>query len=278
MHHSHLCLHPHMMLSLYVCLCVQISSFNKDTVLLDNDFILTWLPLQRPYFQIRSRSLVAQLVKNLPAMQETWVRSLGWEDPLEKGTATHSSILAWRIPWTVCIVHGVSKSWTQLSDFHFSRGWDPIQLLEVGHSSSITEAIPGSFRWGARDTETWRQEKRHRCPRAQKRYQHSTRFCSFPQPWHQIAWNPLTYKETQFYLPSCQDQSGWKATSPDGHGCSVTKSCPALWDTMDCSLPGSSVHGIFQARILEWIAISSCRWSSWPRYRTHISCIGRWIL
>ena len=42
-------------------------------------------------------SLVAQLVKNLPAMQETWIRSLGWEDPLEKGMATHSSILAWRI-------------------------------------------------------------------------------------------------------------------------------------------------------------------------------------
>ena len=43
---------------------------------------------------------VIQMVKNLPAMQETWVRSLGWEDPLEKGMATHSSILAWRIPWT----------------------------------------------------------------------------------------------------------------------------------------------------------------------------------
>ena len=46
-------------------------------------------------------SLVAQLVKNLPAVWETWVRSLGWEDPLKKGTATHSNILAWRIPWTV---------------------------------------------------------------------------------------------------------------------------------------------------------------------------------
>ena len=46
-------------------------------------------------------SLVAQLVKNLPATQETRVSSLGWEDPLEKGTVTHSSILAWRIPWTV---------------------------------------------------------------------------------------------------------------------------------------------------------------------------------
>ena len=46
-------------------------------------------------------SLVAQLVKNLPAVWETWVPSLGWEDPLEKGKATHCSILAWRIPWTV---------------------------------------------------------------------------------------------------------------------------------------------------------------------------------
>ena len=43
---------------------------------------------------------MAQTVKNLPAMQETWVRSLGQEDPLEEGMATHSSILAWRIPWT----------------------------------------------------------------------------------------------------------------------------------------------------------------------------------
>ena len=51
-------------------------------------------------FELRA-SLVAQLVKNPPAMQETWVRSLGWEDPLEKRKATHSSILAWRIPCTV---------------------------------------------------------------------------------------------------------------------------------------------------------------------------------
>ena len=47
-----------------------------------------------------SWALVAWLVKNLPAMWETWVQSLGWEDPPEKGNTTHSSILAWRIPWT----------------------------------------------------------------------------------------------------------------------------------------------------------------------------------
>ena len=56
------------------------------------------------YGQIHIESwafLVAQLIKNSPAMQETWVQSLGWEDPLEKGKTTHSSILSWRIPWNV---------------------------------------------------------------------------------------------------------------------------------------------------------------------------------
>ena len=52
-------------------------------------------------FQYSWASLVDQLVKNPPAMRETWIRSLGWEDSLEKGKATHSSIVAWRIPWTV---------------------------------------------------------------------------------------------------------------------------------------------------------------------------------
>jgi len=61
------------------------------------------------------------MVKNMPAMQETWVLSLGPEDPLEKGMATHSSILAWRIPWTqepgrLHTIHGVTKSKTQLSN------------------------------------------------------------------------------------------------------------------------------------------------------------------
>ena len=65
-------------------------------------------------------SLVAQVVKNLPAMWENWVQLLGWEDPLVEGMATHPSILAWRIhmyrgAWWA-IVHGVTKSQTQLSD------------------------------------------------------------------------------------------------------------------------------------------------------------------
>ena len=64
-------------------------------------------------------SLVTELVKNPPAMRETWVQSMGWEDPLERGKATHSSILAKRIPWTVCVAHEVAKSWTCLSGFQF---------------------------------------------------------------------------------------------------------------------------------------------------------------
>ena len=71
-------------------------------------------------FQYSWASPVAQTVKNLPVMQKTWVRSLGWEDPLEEGIATHSSVLACRIPvdraaWQAR-VHGVTKIQTQLSD------------------------------------------------------------------------------------------------------------------------------------------------------------------
>ena len=69
-------------------------------------------------------SLVAQMVKNLPEMQETSVQFLGWEDSLEKDMATHSSTLAWKIPRTDggawwATVHWVSKSWTQLCDFTY---------------------------------------------------------------------------------------------------------------------------------------------------------------
>ena len=60
--------------------------------------------------------------------------------------------------------------------------------------------------------------------------------------------------------------------------CLVTLLCPILCDIMDCSLPGSSVHRIFQAWILEWVAMPFSRGSSWPRDQTHISCIGRWML
>ena len=76
---------------------------------------LTWPFSRLP--QCKGASLVAQKVKNLPAMQETWVQSLGQEDPLEKRMATHSSILAWEIPWT-----------------EEPGGLQPIWLQRVGHN------------------------------------------------------------------------------------------------------------------------------------------------
>ena len=81
-------------------------------------------------------SLVTQMVKNPPVMQETWVRSLGWEDPLEEGMATHSSILVWRTPmdrgawWAT--VHGVTKSRTWLgnwTDWYFTQ--NPLMLMLI---------------------------------------------------------------------------------------------------------------------------------------------------
>ena len=79
---------------------------------------LTFEPLTNWYHLVLELNsfLVAQTVKNLPAMRETWVRSLGWEDPLEEGMATHFSILTWRIPmdrgtWQAT-VHGVAKHQT----------------------------------------------------------------------------------------------------------------------------------------------------------------------
>ena len=62
-------------------------------------------------------SLLAQLVKYLPAIQEIWVRSLGWEDILEKGTATHCSILAWRIPWPIPRGHKELDTTERLSQY-----------------------------------------------------------------------------------------------------------------------------------------------------------------
>ena len=121
-------------------------------------------PLQSGESQNRTRrlasltpqaSLVAQMIHKLPAMQETQVQSLGWEDPLEKEMATHSSFPAWRIPWTE--VHRVTKrSWTWLSNFHFTfppkREFllpNHLEWSETNVSETETLAISGSpaCRW-----------------------------------------------------------------------------------------------------------------------------------
>ena len=78
-------------------------------------------------------SLVAQLVKNLPSMRETWVQSLGWEDPLEKGKATHSSILAWRIPWTTHGLQRVRYDWATATFFLLR-----LLALSLGKTDALT--------------------------------------------------------------------------------------------------------------------------------------------
>ena len=79
-----------------------------------------FLDIERYLEASLSTSFVAQMVKNLHEMQETWVRSLGWDDPLEKEMATHASILAWKIPWTEepgrLQSTGSQKSQTRLSN------------------------------------------------------------------------------------------------------------------------------------------------------------------
>ena len=87
-------------------------------------------------------------MKCLPAMQEIWVQSLGREDLLEKEMAIHSSILAWKIPWTEepgrATVHGVAKSWTRLSDFTFTFNSHALEKEMATHSSVLAWRIPGT--------------------------------------------------------------------------------------------------------------------------------------
>ena len=100
-------------------------------------------------------SLVAQILKNLPAMQETWVQSLGWEDPLEKGMATHSSILAWENPMDRGAWQGLT--WQQLTDTHtgdrdysassYRRQWHPTPVLLPGEPHGRRSLI-GCSPWG----------------------------------------------------------------------------------------------------------------------------------
>ena len=97
---------------------------------------------------------VAQLVRNAPAMWETWVWSLGWEDLLEKETATHTSIQAWRIPWIGGIVHGVTKSWMWLSNFHFS--WTPREFSLIFHGFKCVDV---SHHYRQEEKRKWRSGK-----------------------------------------------------------------------------------------------------------------------
>ena len=98
--------------------------------------------------------------------------------------------------------------------------------------------------------------------------------------WAAISFSFLNLKRVKFKLckRNLHKNSGTILSFFALRCCLVIKSCRTLWDPMDCSPPGSSVHGIFQTRILEWVAISSSKGFSQPRDQTQVFCIDRHIL
>ena len=161
------------------------------------------------------------MVKNPAAMQETWAWSLGWEDPLEKETATLSSILAWRIPWT-------EEPGRLLS----------MGLQRVGHGLCIT------INYDSKEIMS--------SQRVLKSYFN----CKAP-------WSSIHSRSQHLRMCVCAH---------------LLSSIWLFCDLKDYSPWSSSIHGIPQARILEWVAISSSRGSSQPKNRawlSYISCFGR---
>ena len=167
-------------------------------------------------------------------MQKTWVWSLGREYPLEKGMTTHSSILAWRIPWTEepsklqsIGSQRVRHDWaTNIFSSHtlYPQWLHHFIFLPVVHCCccccEVASVVSDSVRL------------------------HRRQPTRLPHPWDSPGKN--TWMGCHFLLQCIKVKSESE----------VAQSCPTLRDPMDCSLPGSSVHGIFQARVLEWGAIA----------------------
>ena len=111
-----------------------------SAVILEPPKIKRYLSLNALHWSLQGASPVAQMVKNLPAMQENWVRSLGWQDSLEEGVATHSSILAWIIPWTEKAggvqstgLQRVGNDWVTNTKHNFTRSESSRTLFFQGH-------------------------------------------------------------------------------------------------------------------------------------------------
>ena len=194
--------------------------------------ILTWSYLNSSY----RTSLVAQMVNCLPAMRETWVWSLDREDPMEKNMATHSSTLAWKIPWI--------EEPDRLQSIGLQRfGYDCVTSLSLSclrcrASFHLLFAIVLCF---------WLY-----CSSLLKSLFNFAHFYHFPSYWFvRVFIRVCAQSLSHVWLLQSRGPSRF----------------PYPWD--------------FQERILEWVAISFFRGSSWPRDRTHLSCvycIGRGIL
>ena len=160
---------------------------------------------------------MAQTVKPLLAMRETWVWSLGCEDPLEKEMATHSRTLAWKILWME-EPRRLQSTGSQKSRLQF-------HIVIYCCCCCYVASVVSDSVWPHRRKPT-----------------------RLPLPWDSPGKNPGV--GCHFLLQCVKVKSESE----------VVQSCPTLSDPVDCSLPGSSVHGIFQARVLEWGAIAFSEW------------------
>ena len=165
-------------------------------------------------------------------MQKTQVLSLGWEDPLEKDMATHSSILSWRIPWTE------EPDGLQSTGLQKSR---TLTWVQFSHSVVSDPQRPHGLQ-PTRPLHPW----------------------EFPGKSTGVGCHCLLRDFSEGYGKAMEHGKSWKhpfllsfLSYTRRKWSEVAQSCPTLGDPVDCSLPGFSVHGILQARTLEWVAISS---------------------
>ena len=246
--------------------------------------------------------VTAQQVKNLPAMQEaqeTRVRSLGWKDPLEKETATLSRTLAWRVPWT----EGPGRLQSM-----GCKGSDKTEPLTDTHTLvyfyvTIYQAVDfffcmyvvlnilvNEFR-GRRVRGKWKSQSR--LQRSDKNWAGRIELHKGGQFKQERRWDPISSEQHRcpeslgnpcgclsnthlpFPLtPPIISLGSWVGLASAQLQVLVTQLCPTLCNLMDWSPTGSSVCGILQARILEWVAIPSSRGSYWPKDWTRIFCIA----
>jgi len=196
-------------------------------------------------------------------MQETRVWSLGWEDPLEEGTATHSGILAWRIPW---IVHGIVKSPTQQSHFHFHffphRSW--CWLLAVSQEPWFLSTWDSPWSCVKFPIVLYLGSKSE-CSR-KKSVEASSLLRSGYQSWHKTISSVFYCHSSERAVPDSRGgdkypTSQWESIkeflTTSSLPCSVAKSCPTLCNSMDCSTPSFPVlyHLLEFAQIyVHWIS------------------------
>ena len=188
-------------------------------------------------------------------MQEMWVRSLGREDPLEKEMSTHSSILAWRIPRSKEPDSQESMGSQRVRHDWLHAHTIPKTVLTIAEHNESSNIL-----WEEKDT-VFIVHSLFPKDLAEKRYL-PLLAAILAQPSGSVGFSQKFALDVAVYpLPSME-----------GLCVLVPLLCPTPCDSVCCSPPGSSVHGIFQARILEWFAIFFSRGSSLPRDQTQVSC------